>query len=82
MTVGNSVGRGFNGAKHGDGALTSGGDADVTTWPGTNGGGAGLRGGPWSNNAPDQRLSDRRLAAVWHTLRAASSGGRGVRSAP
>ncbi len=82
VTVGRSTGRGFNGAKHGNGVLTSGGDGDVTTWPGTSAVGAGLRGGRWNNNAGTTRLSDRSGAGYLNTTRPASCGGRGVRSAP
>ena len=82
VTVGNSTGRGFNGAKHGNGVLTSDGDGDVTTWPGTNAVGAGFRGGGWRGSASDARLSDRRYTAPADTVRTVSYGGRGVRSAP
>jgi formylglycine-generating enzyme required for sulfatase activity len=82
VTVGNSTGRGLNGAKHGNGVLTSGGDRDVTTWPGTNAVGAGFRGGAWYSSASHARLSDRNRAAGTDTSRSFSYGGRGVRSAP
>jgi formylglycine-generating enzyme required for sulfatase activity len=82
VTVGNSTGRGFNGAKHGNGALTSGGDGDVTTWPGTSAVGAGYRGGVWSYGDSYARLSDRSLAAFTGAGRINFNGGRGVRSAP
>jgi formylglycine-generating enzyme required for sulfatase activity len=81
VSVGRSEGRAFNGAKHGNGVLTSGGDADVTTWPDGGTAGIGLRGGalqqPWSV----VRLSDRSGASMrlWNRL---ERGGRGVRSAP
>jgi formylglycine-generating enzyme required for sulfatase activity len=82
VTVGNSTGRGFNGAKHGNGVVTSGGDGDVTTWPGTNAVGAGFRGGGWSSFASFVRLSDRNRAASTDLNRSSRHGGRGVRSAP
>ena len=82
VTVGNSTGRGFNGAKHGNGVVTSGGDGDVTTWPGTNSVGAGFRGGVWFINASLARLSDRSYAAYTYASRGNSRGGRGARSAP
>jgi formylglycine-generating enzyme required for sulfatase activity len=82
VTVGNSTGRGFNGAKHGNGVVTSGGDGDVTTWPGTDAVGGGLRGGDWFNVASYARLSDRYRAAYTDTFRIFNRGGRGARSAP
>jgi formylglycine-generating enzyme required for sulfatase activity len=82
VTVGNSTGRGFNGAKHGNGVLTSGGAGDVTTWPGTNAVGAGFRGGDWDFNSSYTRLSARTNAAYSSTFNNTYYGGRGVRSAP
>jgi hypothetical protein len=83
VSVGRSEGRAFNGAKHGNGVLTSGGDADVTTWP--NGGGApaiGFRGGAWQQSWSLGRLSDRSNASQRLWNRHQERGGRGVRSAP
>ena len=82
VTVGNSTGRGFTGSKHGNGALTSGGDGNVSTWPGTSGGGAGFRGGNWPRPASFARLSDRTYAGYSLSSRSSHDGGRGVRSAP
>jgi formylglycine-generating enzyme required for sulfatase activity len=82
VTVGNSTGRGFNGAKHGNGVLTSSGNVDVSSWPGTNAVGAGFRGGYLNNSAFRARLSDRNSAAGTYTSRNYDYGGRGVRSAP
>jgi hypothetical protein len=82
VTVGNSTGRSFNGAKHGNGALTAGGDGDVTTWPSTNAVGTGFRGGGWNFGVASLRLSNREGAAETNTIRAEDFGGRGVRSAP
>lgn len=82
ITVGNSSGRGFNGAKHGNGVLTSGGDGDVTTWPGTDAVGAGFRGGVWRGSGVREKLSDRFFAAIAASGRNWDNGGRGVRSAP
>jgi formylglycine-generating enzyme required for sulfatase activity len=83
VTVGNSTGRGFIGAKHGNGVLTSGGDGNVTTWPATDAVGSGFRGGDWGSGASSyERLSDRHSAAVPVLTRWSSRGGRGVRSAP
>jgi formylglycine-generating enzyme required for sulfatase activity len=81
-TVGNTTGRGFNGAKHGNGVLTSGGDGDVTTWPGTNALGSGFRGGGWNSTASRVYLSARQNAAFNPAGRDINTGGRGVRSAP
>jgi formylglycine-generating enzyme required for sulfatase activity len=85
VTVYNSTGRGFNGAKHGNGVLTSGvagGNADVTTWPSTDAIGVGFRGGHWGSTASFARLSARDVGAPSNASRYINSGGRGVRSAP
>jgi formylglycine-generating enzyme required for sulfatase activity len=82
VTIGNSTGRGFNGATHGNGVLTSGGNGDVTAWPGTNAVGAGIRGGDWGPPASYERLSDRVFAARTVASCDSSYGGRGARSAP
>jgi len=82
VTVGNSTGRTFEGRYHGNGVLDSNGEADVTTWPGMSGEGAGFRGGGFLRSTPDARLSDRGLAEFPLTFRGEDYGGRGVRSAP
>jgi len=82
ITVGNSSGRGFNCAKHGNGALTSGGDGDVTTWPDLWAYGTGFRGGVWSQNWTQLRISDRWISSMRIWNRHNEQGGRGVRSAP
>ena len=83
VTVGNSEGRGFEGSKHGNGMLTSAGDANVTTWPGTAGTGAGLHGAAWNMATNDLALSSRTYAAVPNLAgRSFNRGGRGVRTAP
>jgi formylglycine-generating enzyme required for sulfatase activity len=82
VTVGRSTGRAFEGRYHGNGVLDSGGNPNVTSWPGTNANGAGFRGGGWSVSADDARLSDRVGAAFTLTVRVSDYGGRGVRSAP
>ena len=79
VTVGNSTGRGFNGANHGNGVLTSGGDGDVTTWLGLSN---GFRGGRWDNSSSVARLSDRSSATYSLLSRFSYIGGRGARSAP
>jgi formylglycine-generating enzyme required for sulfatase activity len=82
VTVGNSTGRGFNGAKHGNGVLTSGGNGNTTTWPGADAVGIGFRGAGWFRTASFARLSDRFSAAVTSAPRNYIVGSRGVRSAP
>jgi hypothetical protein len=83
VSVGRSEGRAFNGAKHGNGVLTSGGDADVTTWPEPIWAvGLGFRGGGWQQPWSWVRLSDRGGASMRLWNRHMERGGRGVRSAP
>ncbi|MFH1017243.1 MAG: hypothetical protein V1798_03550, partial [Pseudomonadota bacterium] len=81
VTVGNADGRAFTGL-HGNGALTAGGDADVSNWPGTSASGAGVRGGYWADAADDLRASDRSRAARTAVARNYTGGGRFVRLAP
>ena len=61
VTVGNGTGRSFTGS-HGDGALTSVGEANVGDWPGSDGVGRGFRGGGWVDSGDCQRVSDRIVA--------------------
>jgi formylglycine-generating enzyme required for sulfatase activity len=82
VTVGNSTGRAYQGRYHGDGVLDTTGDANTTNWPGMNAVGAGFRGGGWTHNSGDARLSGRGYAANATTNRSNDYGGRGVRSAP
>ena len=79
ITLGNTTGRGFTGV-HGDGKLGTGGDADVSLWPGTNAVGGGMRGGRWGSGATTMRTSDRFNAARSYSIRDFSLGFRGVRS--
>jgi len=81
VSVGNSTGRSFAGRYHGNGALVSAGNHDVSTWPGTAGTGAGARGGNWVHYITIARLSDRTYAAD-PGGRNIHYGGRGVRTAP
>ena len=81
VTVGNTNGRTFTG-DHGNGTLSNAGDADVSSWPGTNAQGAGLRGGSWFFAAPLALVSDRYAAALPTTVRFYDWGGRGARLAP
>ncbi len=81
VTVGKPAGRGFTGT-HGNGVLTSTGDADASTWPGIDAVGNGIRGGEWSHTGSYVEVSDRRHAASGPNLRELDYGGRGVRTAP
>ncbi|GAB6278331.1 MAG: hypothetical protein STSR0006_03280 [Lentimicrobium sp.] len=87
VTVGNATGRAFTGV-HGNGALSTNGNADETAWPGLTGGevtgadGSGYRGGNWNNLETDMRVSDRDLAAYTITYRNNNDGFRAVRVAP
>jgi formylglycine-generating enzyme required for sulfatase activity len=47
VTVGNSSGRSFQGSTHGDGNLSTNGDANQSSWPLTSATGTGFRGGNW-----------------------------------
>ena len=58
VTIANPTGRAFTGT-HGDGQLTSYGDANPATWPGTDAVGAGYRGGSWYDNGFDRWVSYR-----------------------
>ena len=81
VTIGHATGRLFTGT-HGDGVLTSSGEADAGTWPGTDAVGAGFRGGAWFNVSSHLRVSDRLGAASPGANRDISFGFRAVRSAP
>lgn len=82
VTVGNAYGRPFNGAKHGNGALNSSGDANVSTWPVADTHGTGTRGGGWMSNYLLLRTSDRYAGGMSRPGRDGDYGGRGVRTAP
>ena len=82
ITVGNSTGRSFEGRYHGNGALDSSGNSNVSTWPGTGATGSGFRGGDCHFASSFLRLSDRANAASVVTYRDLHIGGRGVRVAP
>jgi formylglycine-generating enzyme required for sulfatase activity len=58
VTIANPTGRAFTGT-HGNGVLTSNGNADAVSWPGTNAVGAGWRGGSWSTDPPYLEVSNR-----------------------
>lgn len=81
VTVGNPTGRLFTGT-NGNGVLNTGGNADVTSWPGASSLGAGFRGGYWYYYAWYLRISERSGAAGTDATRYDSDGGRGGRTAP
>lgn len=82
-----ATGRSFTGI-HGDGSLSSSGNANATAWPGLSSGevttasGAGFRGAGWQNDVIDMRVSDRRQASLNNTGSALHYGFRAVRTAP
>lgn len=88
VTVGHATGRNFAGA-HGNGSLSTSGNANITGWPGlvsgevTGANGSGFRGGNWSWTADtwDVRTSDRRISSFADNSRTALRGFRAVRSA-
>jgi formylglycine-generating enzyme required for sulfatase activity len=78
VTIDNGTGRAFTGM-HGDGVLTSNGDADAATWPGTDSVGAGWRGGSWFNDTDVVPVSDRSYAGFSYSDRYTLLGFRAVR---
>jgi formylglycine-generating enzyme required for sulfatase activity len=78
VTIDNAEGRAFTGT-HGDGLLTSSGDADAATWPGTDAVGAGWRGGSWYYFTFDMQVSDRYNAGDAYSNRYNFIGFRAVR---
>jgi formylglycine-generating enzyme required for sulfatase activity len=78
VTIANGTGRAFTGT-HGDGVLTSNGDADAATWPGTNAYGAGWRGGSWLYGTDVMQVSDRFFAGLSYSNRDYDFGFRAVR---
>jgi len=81
VTIGNAAGRAFNGA-HGDGSLSADGFANVPTWPGPEGIGAGFRGGSWNYSDDRLQVSNRSSAAHANPIRGNSIGWRGARTGP
>ena len=87
VTIGNSTGRSFAGT-HGDGVLSSNGNATNSDWPGFDGDhvtgstGVNLRGGSWFTGASDGRTSDRRNGSSTNTDRYYHVGYRAARTAP
>ncbi len=83
VCVGMSAGRSFEGRYHGDGALTTNGNHDVTSWPPyTSASGYGSRGDCFYGAASYVRTSDRSTACYPDGNRNSGAGGRGVRIAP
>lgn len=76
VMVFNPTGAAFTG-NLGDGTLTNIGDANQTSWPGTNAVGSGFRGGSYVEAPTSQRTSYRDGTA--NTIRNYNYGGRGVR---
>ncbi len=91
VSAGRPEGRGFEGT-HGDGILTTDGNADNTDWPGYTAGigvntaiGCGYRGGAFSFPPPTQpnlRVSSRILATAFYNIRYYDDAARFVRTAP
>lgn len=83
VSVGSPAGRNFTGL-HGNGELTSTGDADVPNWPDmVTAAGIGFRGGAWYCDEPAQAcVSQRFYATSAQTISLYNFGGRGVRTAP
>ncbi len=84
VTVGHATGRTFTGA-HGNGVLTTDGNADASNWPGTDATGTGVRGATCMSQTRGLRVSDRGYASYIRTSYTDGFqdwGGRGVRTAP
>ncbi|MCX6266249.1 MAG: hypothetical protein NTW16_02680, partial [Bacteroidetes bacterium] len=81
VTAGKAEGRAFSGT-HGNGVLTTGDEADLTTWPNTSSAvGTGARGGNFYDPVAWMGVSNRDRAAQNLNARYMSVGGRGVRRA-
>ena len=78
VTIANATGRAFTGT-HGDGVLTSSGNANAATWPGTDAVGAGWRGSSWVSTASLMQVSDRDIAGGSDSNRYDFVGFRAVR---
>lgn len=83
ITVGHPTGRSYTGL-HGDGSITTEGNANVSNWPSTGGFGSGYRGGYWFTSSGESvlRIADRQYAAQASDRRRERYGIRGVRTAP
>lgn len=83
ISVGRARGRFFT-DMHGNGSISTAGEADVSSWPKnlTSDWGAGVRGGGWIGLYDDTRVSQRHDASHHNLSRTSDVGWRGVRSAP
>jgi len=86
VTVGNGSSRLFTGIS-GDGATSANGNANESAWPGLSAGevlsdGGGFRGGDWTSNVVELRVSQRFHAVYAYQPRDYHYGGRGCRVAP
>ncbi len=80
VSVGNPEGRSFTGI-HGNGVLSSTGNADAQQWPSSiSAGGSSFRGGSWETEFERLRTSDRFYGANADPVAYPGTGGRGVRS--
>lgn len=78
VVVGDATHRNFDRRYHGNGALDSNGNANVTTWPSN----CGIKGGSWKEISGFLRISSRSYAVATNSGRNSDIGGRGVRTAP
>jgi formylglycine-generating enzyme required for sulfatase activity len=87
VSVGNATGRAFMGT-HGNGILSSNGNANNSDWPGYSGteitgaSGSGFRGGNWYDGLDYTKISNRTRASLTDATRTNKYGGRLVRTAP
>lgn len=87
VTIGNATGRAFDGS-HGDGTLSTSGNANTANWPGISGGevtgatGSGFRGGTWTHSSANSRVSDRAVGAYASAGRGNNGGIRASRTSP
>ena len=79
VSIGDAQGRSFSGT-HGDGLLTTNGEADVVNWP-TVTTGYGIRGGGYTSPSDRLRTSDRFEANYTFTTGSSDIGFRGVHTA-
>jgi formylglycine-generating enzyme required for sulfatase activity len=77
VTLGNNTGRAFSG-NHGNGTITSSGEADVSGWPAA--AGTGWRGGAYNSSISTSATSNRASTSNGNNTRDPAAGGRGVRT--
>jgi formylglycine-generating enzyme required for sulfatase activity len=77
VTLGNNTGRAFSG-NHGNGTITSSGEADVAGWPAA--AGTGWRGGAYNSSISTSATSNRASTSNGNNTRDPAAGGRGVRT--